>query len=61
MSTIILDFFRAVWRGPFGPTGLAILGLCVALAVIGPAIAPYDPVARNYDAAGVFAGIKVQR
>jgi len=52
MSTIILDFFRAVWRGPFGPTGLVILGLCVALAILGPAIAPYDPVARNYDAAG---------
>lgn len=52
MPNIILDFFRAVWRGPFGSTGLVILGLCVALAILGPAIAPYDPVARNYDAAG---------
>jgi peptide/nickel transport system permease protein len=52
MPTIVLDFFRAVWRGPFGPTGLVILGLCLALAILGPAIAPYDPVARNYDAAG---------
>jgi len=52
MPSIILDFFRAVWRGPFGPTGLVILGLCVALAILGPAIAPYDPAARNYDAAG---------
>ncbi|SFD11660.1 peptide/nickel transport system permease protein [Bosea sp. CRIB-10] len=52
MPSIILDFFRAVWRGPFGPAGLVILGLCVALAILGPAIAPYDPVARNYDAAG---------
>ncbi|CAM5772270.1 ABC transporter permease [Bosea minatitlanensis] len=52
MPTIILDFFRAVWRGPFGPIGLVILGLCLALAIFGPAIAPYDPVARNYDAAG---------
>jgi peptide/nickel transport system permease protein len=52
MPSIILDFLRAVWRGPFGPTGLIILGLCVTLAILGPAIAPYDPVARNYDAAG---------
>lgn len=52
MPTIILDFFRAVWRGPFGPPGLVILGICLALAILGPTIAPYDPVARNYDAAG---------
>lgn len=50
--TFIRDFFAAVWRGPFGPTGLVILGLCIVLAVLGPAIAPYDPTARNYDAAG---------
>ena len=46
------EFLLAVWRGPFGPASLILLGLCLALAILGPWIAPYDPTARTYDAAG---------
>ncbi len=46
------DFIAAVWRGPFGRMSLITIAICVALAVFGPAIAPYEPTARSYDAAG---------
>jgi peptide/nickel transport system permease protein len=48
----VYHFLIAVWRGPFGRSSLVIVGICLLLAVIGPYIAPYDPDARNYDAAG---------
>ena len=46
------DFIVAVWRGPFGKLSLITLAICIALALFGPLIAPYDPTARSYDAAG---------
>lgn len=52
MIRMIRQFFAAVWETPAGRISLAILGACLFLAVFGPLIAPYDPGARNYNAAG---------
>jgi peptide/nickel transport system permease protein len=49
---ILRHFVSAVWRGPFGPASLIVLGVCLGIAVIGPSIAPYQPMERSYDAAG---------
>lgn len=52
MLRIFREFLIAVWRGPFGKMSLLIVGGCLALAIFGPLIAPYDPTARTYDTAG---------
>lgn len=52
MHRILKDFLTVVWRSPSGRASLSVIGLCLALAVFGPLLAPYDPTARSYDAAG---------
>ncbi|MET0607019.1 MAG: ABC transporter permease [Beijerinckiaceae bacterium] len=52
MLRTLREFLLAVWRGPFGKISLVVVGTCLALAIFGPAIAPYDPTARTYDASG---------
>jgi peptide/nickel transport system permease protein len=49
---IFRHFVVSVWRGPFGPASLIVLGLCLALAVVGPGLTPYEPMERSYDATG---------
>jgi len=48
----LAHFVRAVWTTPGGRISLGVFALCVVLAVFGPAIAPYAPFERNYDADG---------
>jgi peptide/nickel transport system permease protein len=43
-------FFTTVWRTRAGRISLVLLCACFLLALVGPHIAPYDPLARNYDA-----------
>lgn len=45
---IIFSFLRAVWRSPMGRISLVILAVFVLLALIGPWLAPHDPMVRNY-------------
>lgn len=46
------SFLSDVWRSPSGKISLIVVGLCVALALFGPLLAPHDPTARAYDASG---------
>ena len=41
---------RRMFGHPGLVIGLALLGLCVAMAVLAPLIAPYDPYTQNLDA-----------
>lgn len=52
MKRLASSFFSSVWATPSGRVSLVVMALCILLAVIGPLIAPYDPMARNYNAAG---------
>lgn len=52
MLRIVKTLIEAVWQTPEGRVSLVIMGICVALAVFGPWLAPYDPQMRNYDEAG---------
>lgn len=52
MIRLIRQFLSSVWETPTGRISLVVLGICLFLAVFGPLIAPYDPTARNYNAAG---------
>jgi peptide/nickel transport system permease protein len=45
-------FVAAVCESRAGRISLAVFCLCALIALLGPWIAPYDPFARNYDAAG---------
>jgi len=49
---LLKSFFVAVWELPSGRIALIVLGIFAALAILGPWIAPYDPMARNYGADG---------
>lgn len=44
----LLSFLKAVWKSPAGRSSLILLALFLLVAIFGPAIAPHDPLARNY-------------
>ena len=48
MTRLTASFIRSVWATPTGRVGLVVVALCTLLAIVGPIIAPYDPLARNY-------------
>lgn len=45
-------FFRTINQTWSGRIAFWIFAVCVLMAIIGPLIAPFDPMERNYDAAG---------
>lgn len=49
------NFVAAVCESRAGRISLAVFCVCALLALLGPLLAPYDPLARNYDAAGRLA------
>ncbi|WP_209424994.1 ABC transporter permease [Pararhodobacter sp. SW119] len=49
---ILKSFIAAVWDVPSGRVALVVLGVFAALAILGPWIAPFDPMARTYGADG---------
>jgi peptide/nickel transport system permease protein len=48
VSDVTLGFLRAVNSSLAGRISLIILGICILIAIFGPALAPYEPTARNY-------------
>lgn len=50
--SVLKSFLVAVWNVPSGRIALVVLGVFMALALLGPWIAPFDPLARNYGADG---------
>lgn len=50
--SVLKSFLVAVWNVPSGRIALIVLGLFAALALLGPWVAPFDPMARNYGADG---------
>jgi peptide/nickel transport system permease protein len=51
----VSNFVAAVCESPSGRISLAVFCACALIALLGPWIAPFDPFARNYDAAGKLA------
>ncbi len=49
---ILRNFCSITWSTTSGRISLLVFGFCILLAIFGPWIAPFDPMARNYDAAG---------
>jgi peptide/nickel transport system permease protein len=49
---VFSHFFGAVCQSAMGRISLAIFGICLCIALLGPFVAPYGPMDRNYDAAG---------
>lgn len=49
---LILGFVRTINETKAGKVSFWVFSICVLLAIIGPLISPYDPMERNYDAAG---------
>ncbi len=49
---VLRSFVAAVWAVPSGRVALVVLALFLGLAVLGPWIAPFDPMARTYGADG---------
>lgn len=45
------SFLTTVWQTRAGRISLVLLVLCILIAFLGPHLAPYEPRARNYDAA----------
>lgn len=45
---LLLSFLKAVWKTPTGRFSLIVLGIFVLVAILGPLIAPHDPMLRNY-------------
>jgi peptide/nickel transport system permease protein len=41
------DWLRRLARNPLGLAGLALIGLCLLLVVLGPSLAPHDPERFN--------------
>jgi len=52
MVRLLSSFIKVVWSTPSGRISLIVFALCAGVAVFGPWLAPYDPVVRNYNAAG---------
>lgn len=50
--SILYNFLKITWSTRSGRLSLSVFGFCILLAIIGPWIAPYDPMARNYNEAG---------
>lgn len=50
--SILFNFLKITWSSRSGRISLSVFGFCILLAIIGPWIAPYDPMARNYNEAG---------
>ncbi len=50
--TLTMEFVRTVNQSLAGRIAFGVFCCCVFLAVFGPLIAPFDPMERNYDAAG---------
>ena len=50
--SVLKSFLVAVWNVPSGRIALVVLAVFMALALLGPWIAPFDPLARNYGADG---------
>lgn len=50
--SILYNFLKITWSSRSGRISLSVFGFCILLAIIGPWIAPYDPMARNYNEAG---------
>jgi peptide/nickel transport system permease protein len=48
----VYDFIKIAFESWSGAFGMMILFLIVVVAVISPWIAPYDPIANHFDAAG---------
>lgn len=44
----LLAFLRAVWKTPTGRFSLILLAIFLVFAILGPLIAPHDPMLRNY-------------
>lgn len=58
MNGSFKTFCQMIWSTRSGRINVGIFGVCCVLAIIGPYIAPYDPMARNYDAAGALIRLK---
>ncbi|MCZ4271245.1 ABC transporter permease [Maritalea porphyrae] len=52
MFRTISRFLAIIWSSPAGRISLSIFCLCVAIATLGPLVAPYGPTERIYDEAG---------
>lgn len=52
MFRTVSRFLSIIWSSPAGRTSLSIFCLCVAIATLGPLVAPYGPTERIYDEAG---------
>jgi len=44
----LLSFLGAVWKAPTGRFSLVLLALFLVAAILGPLVAPHDPMLRNY-------------
>ncbi len=49
---MLRDFFQFIARSKLGLLGLLLFAVCVVVAVFAPALAPYDPMQKHYDASG---------
>jgi peptide/nickel transport system permease protein len=49
---VLLEFIRLVVRSKAGLAGLVLFSCFVAVALLAPVLAPYDPMAQHYDASG---------
>lgn len=52
MFRTISRFLTIIWSSPAGRISLAVFATCVAIAILGPLVAPYGPTERIYDEAG---------
>jgi peptide/nickel transport system permease protein len=48
----VVDFLKIAFESWSGAFGITILALIIAVAALSPWIAPYDPIANQFDAAG---------
>jgi peptide/nickel transport system permease protein len=55
MVRLLTSFLNVVWSSTSGRISLLVVGTCLAVAIFGPWLAPYDPAARNYNEAGKLA------
>ncbi len=49
---MLFDFFRLVARSKTGLFGLILFCVFVAVAILAPVLAPYDPAQQHYDGSG---------
>jgi len=49
---VLFDFFRLVARSKTGLFGLILFCVFVAVAILAPVLAPYDPAQQHYDGSG---------